>query len=73
MCTHTRVHTHTQNMNRGNFSNIVQKIFFSLVSLAKLHHSLNLNSAASAECSKWKEETDARVAGICSQLLLSLC
>lgn len=48
--------------------------FFSLISHAKLLcHSLNLNSAAFAEHSEWKEEAEAAVADVCSQLPLPLC
>ena len=69
------MHTHTS-MKTG-LEVILPILFiksFSLISLAKLLcHSLNLNSAAFAECSKWKEEAEAAVADVCSQLLLSLC
>lgn len=70
MYAHAHIH---ENMTRGSFAYIVHQIFFSLISLAKfLCHSLNLNSAASAECSKWKEEAEARIADVCSQLPLPL-
>ena len=45
------------------------KSFFSHSLAELLCRSLNLNSAASAESSKWKEEADAGVAGVGIQLL----
>lgn len=69
-CRHKHPH---EKVIRGNFLILFTRRF-SLISFAELLcHSLNLNSVAPADRSKWKEEADAGIAGVGSQPFLSLC